>query len=287
MLFFSVVFRNRRFQHLTKGGVLCVSFCVNEYGEYYYIIKKYRDKYKLCLLIFDPRADKLKRGDFQTYDEKLKASLFRSRQKIFEYAYCNDWEYFVTMTLDKEKFDRYNLPKWHKSVTRWLYDYRRKTGQKIDFLLIPEQHKDGAWHIHGLLKGLPLDRLSEFPKGTPLYGSKNLNWKDYAKKYGFCSVSAVENSEAVSKYITKYITKDMAALNRELGAHLYYVSRGLNAAETMDAGYIQSSYVDISPDFENEYVSVKWSDSYSDLCRIHYVDERKPLSLKDLEELEL
>lgn len=132
--------------------------------ENYCVVRKFRDKYKLVVIAgYNPNKSKA-REDFATNEQKLENNLSRSRNKVFEYAYCNDWEYFVTMTLDKEKFDRYDLKAWKKSLTQWIRDYRKKYGCKIQYLLIPERHKDGAWHIHGLLSGLPADRLSVFPR---------------------------------------------------------------------------------------------------------------------------
>lgn len=256
------------------------------YEEHYVTVKKYRDKYKTVVMNgYNP--ERKKSGDCHSYDQKLENNLSRSRQMVFELGYCNDWEYFVTMTLDKEKFDRYDLPAWYKSLSQWLRHYQRKTGQKISYLLIPEQHKDGAWHIHGLLSGVPVDRLQPFEKGTPLYGSDYLNWLDYAKKYGFCSVGVVGNREAVSKYITKYIIKDMARLNSEVGAHLYYCSRGLKRAETVTQDFIYTGYVNMSFDYEGKYCGVKWSDSMENAMRYYYCDNYPMLDMDEFDEIEV
>lgn len=251
-------------------------------AENYCVLRKYRDKYKLVVIAgYNPNKS-MTREDFASNDQKLENNLSRSRNKVFEYAYCNDWDYFVTMTLDKTKYDRYDLGAWKKDFSHWLRNYKRKTGSKIEYLFIPERHKDGAWHIHGLLSGLPEDRLSQFPKGTPLFGSSYLNWQDYADKYGFCSVGKVGNYEAVSKYITKYITKDMARLNNELNAHLYYCSQGLKTSEVLCQDMVYNSTgIELSPDFENKYVVVKWFDSYEDAMRVYLCDET--LNLDDFE----
>ena len=46
---------------------------------------------------------------FKSYDRKLFNSISRSRQAIYELALCNDWEYFVTFTINKRNHDRFNL----------------------------------------------------------------------------------------------------------------------------------------------------------------------------------
>ena len=254
-----------------NGGVLNVM--KSETGEFYAVLKQYRDRYKLVLINGPRQGGNTKIGSL-TYEQKLENSISRARQKIYEYAYCNDWDYFFTGTLDQKKYNRQDLPKFHKDLCRWFYDYRRKTGQKISFLLIPEPHKDGAWHMHGLLSGIPSDRTEEFKKGTALYRNKDgyVNWPDYAKKFGFVSLGAVRSAEAVSSYITKYITKSIAALSKQLGAHLYYCSRGLATAQVIKKRDILLSG-DFSFDYENDFCGCRWYDDLESANRVFLADE--------------
>ena len=71
-------------------------------------------------------------------DEKLDESIIRAKNKIFELAFCNPWQYFFTGTLNPKLYDRTNLQKYHKDLTQWLRDQGKKFNCKIDFLLIPE-----------------------------------------------------------------------------------------------------------------------------------------------------
>lgn len=161
---------------------------------------------------------------FEDLDDKKKldCNISRAKSIIFEYAFCNEWDYFVTLTIDKEKYDRYDLDAYKKDLGKWINNYNTHHGSKISYLLIPEMHKDGAWHMHGLFKGV-LDKH--------LIINKNgyLDFPLYAKKFGFCSLSPLKSHEAISKYITKYVSKDMSV--RRYGQRLYYCSHGLNRAE--------------------------------------------------------
>lgn len=191
-------------------------------------------------------------------DEKLDSNLARAKGIVYEYAICNDWQYFCSLTLDKKKYDRFDLRKYHKDLTQWLRDYRRKHKIKLSFILIPEHHKNGAWHIHGLINGLPEEHLTDFIKGQHpqnLIDAGYQNWKAYENKFGFVSMGRVKNKSAVSAYITKYIKKSMAKRSKELGAHLYYVSRGLKRAELIKKGTMCAN---IAPDYENDYVKIQW-----------------------------
>lgn len=207
-------------------------------------------------------------------DEKLDESISRTKAKIFEYAFCNPWDYFFTATLDPSKYDRTDINKFHKDLTQFFRDYKKKHGIKIDFLLIPELHKDGkSWHMHGFLKGLPVEHLKQFKIGDTMgktlaekvvKGDIVYNWEAYQKKFGFCDLEFVGNPEAVSKYITKYINKDLANSVKELNAHSYYHSRGLQSAKILKKG---TMLCDIAPSFVSDYCTVSWLDYDEELLR--------------------
>lgn len=236
------------------------------------VLKKYSDdKYKMTLhkCLRQPGFELEVKRHFKVNDSKLECNISRARSKIFEYAFCNPWEWFVNLTLDKEKYDRYNLKKYISDLVQWIRNYNRKFHINVSYLFIPEHHKDGAWHIHGFLMGLPDCHLSEFVSGRhpqKLIDAGYLNWEAYSSKFGFVSVGKVKNREASSKYITKYISKDMAKNNKDIGAHLYYCSNGLQKAEEIKRG---SMYGDMNPDYQNEYVKVKWLNSLDEAEKLY------------------
>lgn len=205
-------------------------------------------------------------------DEKLSENISRAKSRIFELAFCNPWDWFLTATLDPNKHDRTDLELFHKSFTQWLRDYNKKHGTNIKFVLIPELHADGkSWHMHGFLSGLPVSHLNQFCVGDVMGKSladkvKNgdvvYNWLAYAKKFGFCDLEPIRNAEAVSKYITKYVNKSLANSVKTLNAHLYYHSRGLNVAEVKKKG---TMLADIVPTYQNDYCSVSWLDYSEEL----------------------
>lgn len=215
-------------------------------------------------------------------DEKkvrLEQSLCRTRAKVRELALCNPWVYFVTLTLDKEKYDRYSLPKFQKDLTQYVRNQRRLHGCDIKYLLIPEQHKDGAWHMHGLMYGIApkLLRRFELTEKLPRRMKKMIkdgeilwDWPGYRKKFGFVSMAEVKDHDRVSSYITKYITKDIQAARDRLHVHLYYASLGLARAELVHKGNIKNADA-IVWDFENDYVKILWSDS-ADFQKVQYLD---------------
>lgn len=243
-----------------------IVFCLPDYeAKNFQIIRDYHNGVKKIIAQKYPpvqKGVKRDRTDFRTYDRKLYNSITRSKQMVCELAKCNRWSYFVTFTIDKNKFDRYDLKAFMKAFTKWLGNYSDRKlgeGQRIGYLLIPEIGKRGAWHLHGLLRGLPKKHLTPFVGGKHpqrLIDKGWLYWQAYADKFGFCCLDKVGNSEAAVWYSTKKITKSYATQMRGLGERLYYCSKGLKRSVEIERGYNLIPLVDY--DFENEWVAIKW-----------------------------
>lgn len=252
------------------------------------VLRKYTDtNYKLSHLSicrqkgFELDDDKIftAKGEAGN-DGKLDTSLYRTKRMILELAICNPWDLFCTFTLDKTKYDRTNLAKFNKDFSQFLRDYRKKHNLQVRYLLIPEQHKDGCWHMHGFLSGLPLEHLKEFfiTDKLPIKilsrlksGKRVFTWEAYAKKFGFSDIELIENHEASSRYITKYVTKDAFNNSRELNTHLFYASKGLKRAEIAYQDFLVKSIY--NPDFQNEHVTIKNFNNVSDPMRYFLADE--------------
>lgn len=235
------------------------------------MVKRYGDRYKLVYLnavrisgyeevldeweMFERKHGRKIKGTC-----KLENSISRSKSRIYEIAICNEWSHFMTGTIDPKKHDRYDLPGFRKKLNAFIKNQRvRVPAPDLKYLIIPEQHMDGAWHFHGLLTGIKPEMLTEFGSHVPfIIRSKYRNYHAYTERFGYCSVGEIQNKEAVAAYITKYITKEMAKTNVELGNNLYYCSQGLKRSEKIKEGRLRTSPT--SWDFENEYVKVKWID---------------------------
>lgn len=194
-------------------------------------------------------------------EEKTRESIVRAKSKIFDYGYCNEWQYFITLTIDGKKYDRTDLKKYYKDFSQWLRDYNKKHGIDIKYIFIPELHSDGLnWHMHGLIMGLPLEHLRPFTTADSvprtLVEQCYKNWDSYANKFGFVSLDVIKNREKVSGYITKYISKGLSNSVRELNAKMYYCSKGLKTATEIKRGLLK--YELSNPDWQNDYVAVKW-----------------------------
>ena len=176
-------------------------------------------------------------------------------------------QWFITFTLDSKKYDRADLKKFRKDLSRFIRNYRSKKGANVKYLLIPEQHNDGInWHMHGFLMGLPESHLRLFTleDHIPHYirdklarGDMIYEWEPYSRKFGFCDIEPIRDLESTAKYATKYVSKAIDNGIIESYGHLYYASQGLKRATITARGYYDPS-LNIQFEFENEYVQLKW-----------------------------
>lgn len=163
-------------------------------------------------------------------DSKLDNNLSRAKSRVMELALCNPWKYWCTFTLSPKKYDRYNLKAYKKDFSEFIHTLNRSRIEKITYILIPEMHGDGAWHMHGFINGL-LD------SDLKLNDNGYLTWDKYNNKFGFMSLSEIRDLESTAKYSMKYMTKNSSRNVTELGAHLYYASHGLKTAERVYKGH--------------------------------------------------
>ena len=86
-------------------------------------------------------------------DARASANLERAKRRariaVVDYARCNPMKYFVTFTLDASRVDRYDINAVMRIANRWLDNRVRRHG--LQYVLVPELHKDGAIHFHGLV----------------------------------------------------------------------------------------------------------------------------------------
>lgn len=194
--------------------------------------------------------------------KKLGSSLVRSRRTVFEYSVCNDWDFFVTLTFDASKIDRYDLGTIKDKLKIFFMNYKQNyKADKPKYMLVPEKHKDGAWHFHGLIKGISDKHLRLFdavdcPKSIYnklIKGEKVYNWLPYASKFGFCDLEPIKNHHAVSCYMTKYICKDLAKSVSGMDEQLYMCSRGLKKGKEVLRGSLKKP---LMYDFTNDYCCI-------------------------------
>lgn len=195
-----------------------------------------------------------------TPDRRFSQSISRARNRVFELARCNDWDYFITLTLDRFKQDRHDLDLYRSQLSMMVRNLNRKDGYDIKYLLVPEQHKDGAWHLHGFIRGIRADDLTTNANGY-------IEWGSHARRFGFTSLSQIKSHKACSRYITKYVSKDWSDGMLRSGAHLFCASQGLNGRQEVRPA-APGELPDIRWDYANEYVKIRWCKNQDELSRL-------------------
>lgn len=190
-------------------------------------------QYKKPIRLPSNKGHRGKRGQAKNPVASLRSSLKRTKRSIYDYTIANDWDYWVTLTLDKEKIDRFNYDLISKKIRQFLNDNKKRNHPELKYLIVPEMHKNGAWHFHALISGLPVGALVDSGKRTKK-GQVVYNWLAYQKAFGFntiIDISTINYDEhlKIANYITKYITKEMIVLTPN--QRRYWASKGLKKPE--------------------------------------------------------
>lgn len=271
-------------QHTAQSLLMHDCWSMYDYGDvikvvYFKNLPKKKDPRKDPLFsynekplkeILDEEEERRKRRSenktLRPENERFANSLSRSKSRVFELAMCNEFTHFCTFTQDEKKRDRFDLKEFRKDFAMLVRNLNRGRDEnaKIKYLLIPEQHKDGAWHMHGLLMGLTTEDLREFTLAERLperirkqiaKGVKVYDWTRYRRAFGYFTCTEVQSGVGCAKYITKYISKDLQKTVCESGEHLFFASQGLKSRDV-----IIKQCFDKCPfekwDFENDYVKV-------------------------------
>ena len=148
----------------------CVKLEYHDFIQYRIYKKPIEKDYEKCIydgVGVDENSEEIINDELSKNERKehsKKVSLNRTKQTIYSLAYNNKWDWFVTLTLDPDKIDRFDYSEVIKKVTKWLNNFKSRKAPDLKYILIPVPHKSGAYHFHGLFANVPAKR----------YGSSSL-----------------------------------------------------------------------------------------------------------------
>lgn len=165
------------------------------------------------------------KGNATDPERSIHASMSRARSAVRDIVLCNSFTHFFTWTLDPTVINRYDVFEVKRRVGDFLKNaVRRKC---FSYVCIPEFHKDGAIHFHGLctLGDFRIARAHNIHTNKPLsteYGQPIFNMLDWSFGHSTC-IPLNGNIERTGNYVCKYITKD----SNKIFGKWYWSSRGL------------------------------------------------------------
>jgi len=173
--------------------------------------------------------------DLEIIDRSLQVSANRSKDKIYQLAKSNEWEWFTTFTFDEKKVDRFDYSACSKALSQWLNNMR-KHSPNLAYLIVPECHKDGAFHFHGLFANCEGLKIKDTGRTVIQKWIGDNGRKRYRKtkdkiyifdryKFGWMTATVVKDNVRVTKYITKYVTKEL--YSSTFNKKRYWASRNL------------------------------------------------------------
>lgn len=183
------------------------SYKENPFTETYEYMQKYRE------------TDKL---------ESLRVSRSRCINKVYDIARSNMWEWFFTLTFNPEKVNSFDYSATSKKLSDWLKNMRKKCPDMI-YIVVPEMHKSGRWHFHGLFSNVSELEFVESGKSTDK-GQIIYNVGNY--KLGWSTAIRCDGSPKVVSYLCKYITKELCEVTK--GKKRYWASRNVKLPEILE-----------------------------------------------------
>ena len=203
-------------------------------------------RYKRPLIVenFGTSSNGLANEENSSEKDWLEKSINRTKTKISDYVLANNFTHFATFTFSPKKVEnRHDFKELSQKLMKWLNteqrNHERNHGVKFKYLIVPERHKDGAWHFHALLEGYQNACADFYSSKNPfitvkeLKKSKRFAFRQYLTRYtlGRSEIAPIRDKTKMANYIKKYITKELIT---EPNAKRFWASRNLNRPEIIE-----------------------------------------------------
>lgn len=204
-------------------------------------------------------------GEIRAEDTKYRCdevSRKRSLNKIIQYASCNTWDWFYSLTFNPNMVDSFDYDACYKAVHTFFNNLKKRQAPDIKYLVVPEMHKSGRWHFHALVADSGNLKYTE----SHIKGVYNIGkWK-----YGFTTATKVTDTKRVASYISKYITKQVGTLTS--GKHRYLASKNLMLPTEETISLAQEDVQNLKKDLLAKcqyFKTVKCADAHQEVIYIH------------------
>lgn len=236
-----------------------------KYKEIHSYAKVYPDfvkiiKYKRSIIVdnFGTSSNGLANEENSEERDYLEKSINRTKTKISDYVLCNNFSHFATFTFSPEKVkDRHDFVEMSSLLKNWLkteqQNHERNHGFKFKYLIVPERHKDGAWHFHALLENYQNACVDFYSSKNPfitvneIKTAKRFAYRKYLVRYtlGRSEIAPIRDKTKMANYIKKYITKSLIV---EPNVKRFWSSRNLEKPELLEN--IVSSFMHVPEQYK-------------------------------------
>lgn len=203
---------------------------------------KYKDVYDYAKLQVSFNAERI---DFakNKNTRKQKRTLHRIRAQVYRLIQANKGRHgkskavFVTLTDREQEKD---IKKANRNIKSFIRRLKKYLGYSPRYVIVPERHKSGAVHHHGVFFNLPFIDVRFL--------------KDVLWVRGYVDIQLPRKIKSVSRYLVKYLTKDtLQVLPKNEKA--YFCSRGLiRPSETFDDVYPDDTIKLVETHSNNNYI---------------------------------
>lgn len=161
-------------------------------------------------------------------EERTRQQIYAIRRRIKGYALSNSFRWFVTLTFNPEKVNSSDYETAKNILLKWCRRMRDRY-KRFDYMLIPELHKSGAVHFHGLLGDIPACFVEAVnPKtGNTIIRHNRQVYNLTEWEYGFSDCEEIESPERAASYIMKYVTTALLTDKKMYNKKRYFNSQGL------------------------------------------------------------
>lgn len=196
-----------------------------------------------------------------TEEEIERVSISRTKRRIKDICLSNDFEYFITCTVNCESADRFSLLECQTKLIKIMQKIRRKQKDALfaEFLLkgldkdiiklifkendilfkyifVTEKHENGAFHFHGMIKNVPVEQVIDFNddlkqgKKLPYYILDKLSegiplyHLKLFDELGNNVVEPIHTYNRACSYMVKYMLKDYV---KSAENQIFFCSKGL------------------------------------------------------------
>lgn len=162
----------------------------------------------------------------------IERAIKRARAEMRNLLRNNPLPWFVTLTFDQQKINRYDAREIVRRVGYWCDNNVRRKG--LAYALVPEYHKDGAIHFHGFFN----DALTMIDSGHSQGGRAVYNCPEWS--FGFSACERVDDNAKALAYSLKYVGKGSEKIGGRWWYHGGALEKPIVEYVDLDPGLVES-----------------------------------------------